>query len=309
VTPSELATVAKRTAESLGFDACGITHADPVPHADALNRWLDAGMHGAMRYMARQASIRTDPSRAWPAARSIVVVLYNYYSAQIGTGGGYRVARYAQGVDYHAVMWEKLDRLGVALVAAAGHGAWRSYADAGPLPERELAQRAGLGWIGKNTMLIRPGLGSWTFIGAVLTDLELTPNTPFDADRCGSCTRCLDACPTEAFPEPRVLDARLCISYLTIESPDEPPAELRPLIGEHLFGCDVCQEVCPWNVRFARETGEERFRSAASWPSLAEIAAMDDDAFTARFGQTALERAHHAGLRRNARVVVENRGR
>jgi len=204
-------------------------------------------------------------------------------------------------------MWEALDRLGSALVAGAGYGVWRSYADAGPLPERELAQMAGLGWIGKNTMLIRPDLGSWTFIGAVLTDLELSPDAPFDADRCGSCTRCLDACPTAAFPEPRVLDARRCISYLTIEAPGEPPEELRPLMGDRLFGCDVCQEVCPWNVRFARKTIQPRFLSSESWPALAEILEMDDGTFTARFGRTALERARRAGLQRNARVVLENR--
>ncbi len=204
-------------------------------------------------------------------------------------------------------MWQKLDELGAAIVGAAGRGGWRSYADAGPLPERELAQRAGLGWIGKNTMLIRPGIGSYTFIGALLTDLYLDPDEPFAADRCGTCTRCLDACPTAAFPEPRVLDARHCISYLTIEAPDEPPAELRPAIGDHLFGCDVCQEVCPWNTRFARESAEPRFRSAPSWPSLAEIAAMDDAAFDARFGPTALARARRTGVQRNARVVMENR--
>jgi epoxyqueuosine reductase len=155
-------------------------------------------------------------------------------------------------------------------------------------------------------MLIRPGLGSFTFIGAVLTDLRLEPDAPFELDRCGTCTRCLDACPTGAFPEPRVLDARRCISYLTIEAKEEPPAELRPLIADHLFGCDVCQDVCPWNVRFARETGEPRYRPAAPWPTLEEILALDDERFAARFGDTALERARRTGLQRNARVVLEN---
>jgi epoxyqueuosine reductase len=206
-------------------------------------------------------------------------------------------------------MWELLDRLGAAIAGSAGRGEWRSYADAGPLPERELAQRAGLGWIGKNTMLIRPGLGSFTFIGALLTDLDLAPDQPFAADRCGSCTRCLDACPTDAFPSERILDARRCISYLTIESPDEPAPELRPLVGDHLFGCDICQDVCPWNLRFAAETTEKRFRPSDTWPSLTEILAMGDDAFRARFGHTALERARRAGLQRNARVVQENAAR
>lgn len=309
MSPDELAGHARRVAAELGFDACGVTRPDPVPHGDSLARWLDADMHGAMRYMARQAAIRLNPQRAWPAARSIVVVLHNYATDDTAHRAGYRVARYAQGVDYHGVMWELLDLLGAAVVAAAGAGAWRAYADAGPLPERELAQRAGLGWIGKNTMLIRPGLGSYTFIGALLTDLVLTPDTPFTADRCGTCTRCLDACPTAAFPEPRVLDARRCISYLTIEAPDEPEPPLRALVGDHLFGCDVCQEVCPWNVRFAGATTEPRYRGTAPWPSLDEILALDDASFAARFGHTALERARRAGLQRNARVVRENAGR
>lgn len=309
MTPAELASVAHRAAAAIGFDACGITRLDPVPHAAALRAWLDQGMHGSMRYMARQAPTRADPRTAWPSAMSVVVVLYNYYMVSGRPQREYDVARYAEGVDYHDVMRELLDRLGAAIVAAAGAGSWRSYSDAGPLPERELAQRAGLGWIGKNTMLIRPGLGSWTFIGAVLTDLELLPDDPFDADRCGSCTRCLDACPTDAFPAPRVLDARRCISYLTIESAEEPPADLRPQVGAHLFGCDVCQEVCPWNVTFARQSPEERFRPRDDWPSLDEILVMDDAAFEARFGHTALERARRAGLQRNARVVLENRDR
>lgn len=309
MTPQELADFAKSSAALLGFDACGITRPAPVPHADALEHWLDQGMHGTMRYMERQAAVRQDPQRAWPKAKSAVVVLHNYAQLDAARPAGYRVARYAQGIDYHAVMWERLDRLGAALTEAAGTGSWRSYADAGPLPERELAQRAGVGWIGKNTMLIRPGMGSYTFIGSLLTDLHLAADAPFEADRCGSCTRCLDACPTAAFPEPRVLDARRCISYLTIETPDDPPVELRPLVGDHLFGCDVCQEVCPWNMRFAVETAEPAYRGVADWPGLKEILAMDDAAFDARFGPTALERARRAGLQRNARVVLENRDR
>jgi len=309
MTPRQLADLAKRIAAELGFDACGITRPDPMPHGDALERWLASGMHATMQYMARQSAVRQYPQRAWPNARSVVVVLHNYTTGDMAPASGYRVAAYAQGVDYHNVMWELLDRLGAALVEASGKGEWRSYADAGPLPERELAQRAGLGWIGKNTMLIRPGLGSYTFIGALLTDLVLTPDTPFAADRCGSCTRCLDACPTTAFPQPRVLDARRCISYLTIEAPGEPDAQLRPLIGDRLFGCDDCQDVCPWNVRFADETAEPRYRGDRSWPPLEEILTMNDVAFTERFGHTALERARRTGLQRNARVVRENASR
>ncbi len=308
MTPRELAALAKREAGALGFAACGVTGPETVPHTEALDSWLDLGMHGDMRYMERQAAARRDPGRVWAEARSIVVVLDNYYSGAGWDSGAYQVARYAQANDYHQVTRERLERLGVALTAAAGTGSFRSYVDAGPMPERELAQRAGLGWIGKNTMLIRPGLGSFTFIGVLLTDLDLERDAPFEADRCGSCTRCLDACPTDAFPAERVLDARLCISYLTIEASGEMPEALQPAVGDHLFGCDVCQDVCPWNVRFAGGARDPRFEPSPSesWPSLEQILEMDQRAFDARFGPTAIERARLSGIQRNARVVLRN---
>ena len=171
-----------------------------------------------------------------------------------------------------------------------------------------MALRAGLGWIGKNTMLIRPGRGSFTFIGCLLTDLYLARDEAFEADRCGTCTRCLDACPTDAFVEPRVMDARRCISYLTIEAKGDVPEALRAGVGDNLFGCDICQDVCPWNQRFAPETGEPGFRpqAGATWPTLDEILAMDQRVFDERFGTTAMERSGLAGLQRNARVVRDN---
>jgi len=183
--------------------------------------------------------------------------------------------------------------------------------DAGPLPERELARRAGLGWVAKNTMLIHPGLGSFTFIGCLLTDLELPADPPFDVERCGSCTRCLEACPTEAFPAAGVLDATRCISYLTIEAKSDVPASLRPQVGDNLFGCDICQDVCPWNQKFASPTREIAYQpqSEAAWPSLDEILRMDERAYEERFRATALERSGLEGLKRNARVVLENRAR
>jgi len=181
--------------------------------------------------------------------------------------------------------------------------------DAGPLPERELARRAGLGWVAKNTMLIHPALGSFTFIGCLLTDLLLERDDPFEAERCGTCTRCLEACPTDAFPAPGVLDATRCISYLTIEAKGDVPSPLRRAVGDNLFGCDICQDVCPWNVKFAAPTREPGYLAspAATWPTLEEILAMDQSAFDARFGATAIERARLPGLRRNAQVVRENR--
>ncbi len=310
LTPRALAALARRVADDLGFAACGVTGPEPVPHAEVLDAWLAAGMHGEMGYLPRQARTRREPARAWPMARSIVVVLDNYYSDTDAAGFGYRVARYAQGLDYHQVTRERLERVGAELTRSAGTGEYRVYVDAGPMPERELAQRAGLGWIGKNTMLIRPGIGSFTFIGVLITDLELERDAPFEADRCGTCRACLDACPTGAFPAERVLDARLCISYLTIESRSEIPEDLRRGVGEHLFGCDVCQDVCPWNGKFAEPAGEPRFqpRPAGQWPRLEAILAMDQHAFDEQFGPTAIERARLAGLQRNARVVLENLG-
>jgi epoxyqueuosine reductase len=309
VSGAALASAVKAAAAELGFAACGITDLAPSGAAGALDRWLAGGHQGEMRYLERQAVVRRDPARAWPEARSAVVVLDNYYQhdADPAPGRG-RIARYALGDDYHEVIKQKLQRLGARLVAAAGAGRVRTYADAGPLPERELARRAGLGWVAKNTMLIRPGVGSFTFIGILLTDLELALDPPFEADRCGTCRRCLDACPTDAFPEPRLLDARRCISYLTIEARGAVPQDLRPLVGDWLFGCDICQDVCPWNVRFATETQEPRYRarSAADWPTLTEILTMTERGFDLAFGQTALERPGRTGLARNAAVVLEN---
>lgn len=311
MTPLELAQAAKDIAAELGFAACGITDLAPVGSAPELDDWLARGYHGEMRYMARQAATRRDPSLAWPQAKSVVVVLHNYYSEFAGRRGQYRVARYAQNIDYHSVTRSRLDHLGARIVELAGRGSCRSYVDAGPLPERDLAQRAGLGWMAKNTMLIHPGLGSFTFIGSLLTDLELANDAPFEADRCGSCTRCLDACPTDAFVAPHVMDATRCISYLTIEAKGDVPQPLRSAVGDNLFGCDICQDVCPWNERFASETPEADFRQApgAEWPALEEILNMDRATFDERFGDTALERAGLEGLQRNARVVLENRDR
>ena len=309
--PLELAELARRAAASAGFEACGITRLGPSPTAQQFDNWLERGFAGEMKYMERQARIRKNVSNAWPEAKSVVVVLHNYYTNSPLTNGQYRVARYAQADDYHRLTKRKVGQIGETIVQAAGSGSWRSYVDAGPLPERDLAALAGLGWMAKNTMLINPTLGSFTFIGCLLTDLELAADAPFAADRCGTCTRCLDACPTGAFAEPHVLDATKCISYLTIESRSDIPEALRAGVGDNLFGCDICQDVCPWNERFARETGEAGFRPdpGAEWPTLEEILAMNERAFENRFGDTAIERAGLSGLQRNARVVLENAAR
>jgi epoxyqueuosine reductase len=306
--PRELADFTRRAALALGFDACGITDLAPNAASPALARWLEQNYHGDMAYMARQIAVRREPARSWPLAKFVVVVLHNYYSQSSSYRGECSVARYAQGDDYHAVTLDKLRDLANTIRSAAGGGSFKYYVDAGPLPERELARRAGLGWVGKNTMLIHPGIGSFTFIGCLLTDLELAPDTPFDEDRCGTCRACLDACPTHAFPEPRVLDATRCISYLTIESHSDIPDTLRPLVGDNLFGCDICQDVCPWNVKFATPAREPRFAAPQpdARPTLKELPSIDDATFDAVFGHTAMERAGARGLRRNAVVVLEN---
>jgi epoxyqueuosine reductase len=294
----------KERAASLGFLACGITDPSPPPHADRLDDWLARGYAGTMRYLHRQSQRRKDPRLIVPDALSVVVVLDNYYSADSGAGLPPKVAKYALGKDYHRVTTDRLGEL-AGFLQNQGAGVARIYTDAGPVPERELAQRAGLGWIGKNTMLIRPGAGSFFFIGSIFTDLPLRSDAPFDLDRCGSCTRCLEACPTEAFVEPRLLDATRCISYLTIEHRGPIPAALEDRLEGWVFGCDICNDVCPWNHRFAAPGSIEAFRSrdalAGAGPEFFER--MDEEEFDRRFGDTPLERPGLAGMRRNFRAA------
>jgi len=307
-TPGERSARVRAAARHLGFLQCGITTLDPPPHAAALDRWLAAGMAGTMGYLPRQARNRKDPARIIEGTNRAVVVTRNYYRPDPPTPRSKdrgRVAKYARATDYHRALAEPLNRLATTVRECGPPGAVaRWFLDAGPVPERELAQRAGLGWIGKNTMLIGPRHGSFTFIGVILTDVDLEIDAPFEADRCGSCTRCLDACPTDAFPEPRVLDARRCISYLTIEyrgAFDDPP----PGLDGWVFGCDVCQDVCPWNHRFARPEADP---TLGGDPGLAELdldelVSLDDESFARRYAHTALERTGASGLRRNARAL------
>jgi epoxyqueuosine reductase len=291
----------KRFATSLGFLACGITDTSPPPHADRLDAWLAQGYAGTMRYLHRQAHRRKNPKLNEPDALSIVVVLDNYYSPDgPADRQAPRIAKYARGEDYHRVTRERLGRL-AGFLRQLGATVAHPYVDDGPVPERELAQRAGLGWIGKNTMLIRPGAGSFCFIGAIFTDLPLAPDPPFETDHCGSCTRCLDACPTAALVEPRVMDATRCISYLTIEYRGPIPEALAERFEGYAFGCDICNDVCPWNERFAVPTPIPEFqpqrRLAGGGPTYFD--GMDDEAFLARFGDTPLSRPGLTGMRRN----------
>lgn len=295
----------KAFAGQAGFLACGITRPAPNAHAVELDEWLARGYGGNMRYLHRQAAHRKEPQRIVPEARSIVVVLDNYYSETVESKDRPRVAKYALGTDYHRDLGGRLEAM-AGWMRGNGAAVAKIYVDAGPVPERELAQRAGLGWIGKNTMLIRPGHGSFFFIGSIFTDLELQPDDAFVTDHCGSCTRCLDACPTGALVAPQVLDATRCISYLTIEHRGPFSEDQAGMLNGWGFGCDICNEVCPWNERFARPASHPGYASRNVLENLdvGDWDAMTETEFTTRFGDTPLERAGLDGMRRNWRAAV-----
>ena len=301
-------------ASSLGFVACGIASLEPSRRGDALDAWLNAGYGGTMRYLHRRAAKRKRPGDIVPGAAVAVVLLENYLppkpanSEARGAKRQVQVAKYALGEDYHRALKRRLELIADWL---RQHGATIAHvwADDGPVPERELAERAGLGWIGKNTMLIRPQSGSFCLIGSVFTDLPLTPAKTEDFDRCGGCTRCLDACPTQAFVEPRVLDATRCISYLTIESRQPIPEPMAERMEGWAFGCDICNDVCPWNVRFAEPTPVAAYRDRGAIPTGDPefFERMTPEEFTARFADTPLERPGLSGMRRNWAAAFRSR--
>lgn len=303
----------KGQARRLGFDLVGVSGPHPDAHSDFYRSWLSQGYHAGMSYLARPDAVvkRCDLRQLMPQVRSVIVVGLNYYPGALPprTNLHGRVSRYAWGLDYHQVMRDKLHQLARWIDDKTKQSLnYRAYVDTGPLLERELAQRAGLGWIGKNTSLIHPNQGSYIFLGELLLDLGLEPDVLSAADRCGSCTACLEACPTGALVAPRTLDARRCISYLTIEHRGSIPQTLRPLLGDRVFGCDVCQEVCPWNRRFAQPTDEPAFRPLHPTLDLIELFQLDKGDLRARFYETPLWRARRAGLLRNAAVVLGNLG-
>ena len=324
--PVELRDRIRERALALGFDRVGFTDPRPSGHMDHYRSWVREGAHGEMGYLARGDSIarRADLRLTMAEVRSVVLVTQNYHQPDPpglpGDGSRAVIARYARGDDYHDVMRKRLRKLLAEIEAAAGRRvAGRAYVDTGPILERELGTRAGLGWLAKNTMLIHPRGGSYFFLGVLLLDVALPADEPFTEDRCGSCRSCLDACPTGALlgRDARgapVMDARRCISYLTIEHRGPIPRELRAPIGNRVHGCDICQEVCPWNARFQRPATEPAYlaRPGLDGPPLVELAErlldLDDASFSRAFRGSPVKRAKRAGLLRNVCVGLGNWG-
>lgn len=300
----------KDKARQLGFSLAGVTTPEPPPHYPIFAAWLARGLHGNMAYLASERSLqrRADPRQILPECKSILVLATPYSPpakekpTQAPKG---KIAAYARGQDYHDVLPARMQEL-VRFIEQQVGGPVKNrwYTDSGPLLERDLAQRAGLGWIGKNTCLIHPKHGSYFLLSEILLDLELEPDPPFPTDHCGTCTRCIQACPTQCILPDRTLDARKCISYLTIELKEDIPLELRQKIGDWAFGCDVCQMVCPWN-RFASQ-GDPAFEPNAPLPSATEELALTPQAFNQRFKRTPLQRAKRRGYLRNIAVVLGN---
>jgi len=306
-----LTTRLKNQAQRHGFAFSGVCPAVATPGYDRFGQWLRSGYAGQMRYLPDREAAYEHPRHVLEGVRSILMLGMSYHTAApvAPREGQGRIASYAWGdVDYHDVIHAKLKQLIAWLKAERPLATARGVVDTAPLLEREFAQLAGLGWTGKNTLLLGREQGSYFFLAALLTDLELDFDQPFAADHCGTCTACLDACPTDAFPQPYVLDATRCISYLTIELREPMPSDLREGVGDWLFGCDICQQVCPWN-RHAVPAGREAFQpSPEKNPiDLLPLFEMDDDAFRAAFRRTPLWRSKRRGILRNAAIVLGNR--
>jgi epoxyqueuosine reductase len=308
----QLETRLKAEALRHGFSLSGIA---PATEADGFARyqqWLDKGYAGEMNYLHRGVRARQHPSSILQGVRSVLMLGMEYQARETPTtfhlSRSGHVASYAAGPDYHRIVWDRINALSDWLMAEVPGCTAVGVADTAPLLERDFARRAGLGWVGKNTMLINPRRGSFFFLAAVLTDLELQSDAAFAGSHCGTCTACLDACPTKAFPEPFVLDASQCISYLTIELRSEIPLDLRESIGNWLYGCDVCQDVCPWNRKESPGPIAFPHDPDLEWLDPVELLGLDADAYRVRFKKTALFRNRRAGLLRNAAIVLGNSG-
>jgi len=292
-------------AERLGFDDCRVCAAEPAPHRDAYFRWLEDGCHGTMEWMARNPERRTDPRVVLPGARSIIVLATNYHVQGTPRGRG-TIARYAWGSDYHDLLEKKLRGFEAELEKLGG--CQRGYVDTGPVLERDFASESGVGWTGKSTVQIHRGLGTWFFLSEILTTLEIARDDPV-GEHCGKCTACIDACPTDAITEPQRLDARRCISYLTIEHRGPIPEEFRRAVGDRIFGCDDCLAVCPWN-RFAKDSREARFAArefVTDW-DLRDYLGLDEEGFRQLFRQSPIKRTKRNRFLRNVCVALGNVG-
>jgi epoxyqueuosine reductase len=293
-------------ARELGFADCRIARAQEAPHAEVFREWVADGKHGEMGWLARNTERRSDPRLVVPGARSVIMLALNYYPGELAQHPGYRIARYAWNEDYHdhieARLW-KMD----ALLKELG-GTQRHYVDTGPMLERDFAAEAGLGWNGKSTMQIHRGLGTYFFLASIITTLDLEPDTPAK-DLCGKCTRCIDACPTKAITAPHRLDARRCVSYLTIEHKGSIPLEFRPLMGDRIYGCDDCLAACPWN-KFAQRSQDAIFhaRDEVFGQSLRDLLALTDEAFRALFRRSPIKRIKRPAFLRNVCIALGNTG-
>jgi epoxyqueuosine reductase len=303
---AELKTLAKQ----LGFAAAGVTPAIAAPGTPRLHEWLARGYAGEMDYFAQRLAAYSDLNLVLEGARSLLVLAMPYRTeepAEVLPLGSGRVSRYAWGDDYHRTLWDRMEPLCELIRALVPGAKARGVTDSAPLMEREFAQLAGLGWIGKNTLLLNRELGSWFFLAVVVTDVELTPDEPYAEEYCGTCRACLEACPTNAFVQPYLLDATKCLSYLTIEVRGEIPAEQRSVFTDWLWGCDICQEVCPWNNK-APTSDDPAWQPTAgrTLPDLIELFSWDEQRFRTEFRQTPLWRAKRRGLLRNAALLLGN---
>lgn len=304
----------KKAGKAVGFDKVAIARAQSYPEHEALKSWLAAGLHGTMDYMARGRDKRLDPLAVMPGAKSVISCALNHntdhpYSIECRDPERGWIARYAWGEDYHEVISEMLKNLAEQIVKLVPGTNLTNYVDTGPVMERVFAKHSGIGWIGKNTCIIDPKLGSWLFLGVILTDLELKPD-PLIPDHCGKCTVCIEACPTQAITEPYRIDARKCISYLTIEHKGDVAPGLREKMGNHIFGCDICQDVCPWNQKSPR-TARKEFQPREGFfnPSLEEFQKKVEEEYPAGFKNSPLKRAKQSGLLRNLSPLRATHGK
>jgi epoxyqueuosine reductase len=303
----KFAAAVKSRALSLGFDRVGIASAEPSHYRDYFRQWLDDGRAGTMGYLNARFGERCDPGAYLPGAASVICVALNYFAPLSAAPGGGRVARYALGDDYHDILKPRLHALADWLGGQFPHARFRCAVDTAPVMEKELAARAGVGWMGKNTCIINEEIGSWLFLGEVLTTLTLPPDQPA-VDRCGTCTRCLEACPTQAITGPYQLDATRCISYLTIEHSGDIAAELSGKLSGWVYGCDICQDVCPFN-RKAVGTLEPRLapRFAGGVLDLGEVQAWTPKDYQSKLRRSAMKRVKLPVLQRNARLVADEK--